>query len=236
MMNDERGVVRSAETNHHCLVKGKRRPTTATECYLGGPSYLPATQDLPVCAFTGLPMTLFVHLHFPARHPYADRSLELFASTTFQKDALDFPEYAGRKVSNKALKKNQAMFQVRLFDANAGALREDYCPPLKQKFLDIVERTEIRGVPSKVGGKPNLAYPDHRPRTILGKPAVFLFQLQSRLRYARVAGGADQVVAGTRRKPVYGDQPFFELFSGSKLFVFGTPDFDPASVYLLCLR
>lgn len=223
------------------LVKGKGRSSSSLTSYFGGPSYLPPAQALPVCAQSDQPMTLFLHLHFPSGHPYEGRSLELFASTTFQKDALDFPEVATfgsgpKDISEPALRKNQAMYRACLFDADAGALRDDYQAPLKQRFIDLVDKNDVRGMKSKLGGEPVLRDDELVPRTILGRPAVFLFQLQGRLRYPRVAGGPDQVVGGTRRRPLYGEQTFFELFQGSKLYAFGTEEGDPSEVYLLCLR
>lgn len=206
--------------------------------FVGGRPALPPDVALPACDLCGARQTFFFQVAFPAGHSWAGRSVALFACTRCADDAhvippmLDGP-LAGADIPNGFLDAAQVNYRTVVFPTADGRVREEYTPAVA--FRTITLRSAPPDVPAnKVGGDPTWLLEDEAPASYAGRAGMtFLLQLLPDTHFDIEPGAPPQAVIGLNGQPTVTGKPYYELFVGNAVYLFGTARPADPRVYVL---
>lgn len=209
------------------LLSGSKQDQTDEDItFIGGLPCIPLGFNLPACSSCGSEQSFFLQVGFPELHPWAGRSLSVFACTSCQDEAHVIPEMLsgelhGAIVPDGFLERYQVNFQFLVFDTGMGMLRHDYVPRVVFRRRRLAP-TDAPTVQTKVGGTPSWMLEDESPGSYRGDPTVFLMQVGSDTtfeipleapRQAKIS--LDPSLPAIRRESNY------RLFLGNGLYFFG---------------
>jgi len=207
--------------------------------FVGGHPHLPSTLALPTCAKCGKPLTFFYQVAFPEAHPWATRSLAVFACTsTWHPDDLIpplLPQLRDVIVPEDFLNAYQTTFRLLVFPTRTALLREDYVPSIKFMAWRLDQARNVAVTKSKVGGEPTWRMRRENPASYTERPLTFLMQLAGHFAFERLQG-APTMARDPQFDRLLPPSPRYDLFVGNVLYLWGTNDDGPEAVCALVQR
>jgi hypothetical protein len=206
--------------------------------FVGGRPALPPDATLPHCGLCGAPQTFFFQVAFPAPHSWAGRSLAVFACTRCADDASLIPPMlegalAGADIPEAFLDVVPANHRFLVFETARGRVRADYVPLVAFRSVSL-RSSAPDAVANKVGGRPTWLLGDEAPATYARRVAMtFLLQLLPGTRFDVEPGAPAQMTVGLDGRPTPTGEPYYELFIGNAVYLFGTATGAPPRVYAL---
>jgi hypothetical protein len=207
--------------------------------YIGGLPRLPCSVELPICSLCGRELTFIFQIAFPDGKIWEGYSLAIFACTSCVNEDFLIPELLtplqGVNIPDNFLNRYQVNFRFIVFETESSALKQDYVEKVKfQRWL--LELTEDRLAPgNKIGGDADWILDDESPSTYKSEvPLIFLLQLEENFRFGMVDGAPPQMDidwSGSRGAQKPSNRPYYELFIGDALYLFGTDSATERLVY-----
>lgn len=181
-----------------------------------------------MCKLCGAPMTFYFQVAYPWDHVWAGSTLAVFACTSCADESHLIPEMLegslpGADIPEGFLENYQRNFRFLISPTEEGELRTDI--PARVVFqrwkLEPSEHSE--GMISKVGGDPDWLLDDEAPRSYAKTVVmVFLMQLEEGLTFEKLPDAPPQMILGLTGRLEPSPDPYYQLFLGNALYLFGT--------------
>ena len=220
--------------------KSTKLSEASCESYIGGHPRLPAEMPLPTCGLCGSIQTFFFQVAFPEDHLWRDQTISFFECTSCYDPEYDLapllnvellpPEFKGfswdnlpRDYPHALLDYIQINWKVLVFPTSKGIPREDYAVRVAFTTLKFKPALETRpSMKSRIGGEPGWAQGDVRPLNCDGLPMQFLMQWRSFYKFLIVPGAPPQNDLAFQIDPTsMAEKPYYNLFDGSFIYLFG---------------
>lgn len=210
--------------------------------FIGGHLRLPAESPMPVCGLCQSNQTFFFQVAFPSEHSWMGLSLAVFACTECADEDLLIPTFlhgqlAGADIPDGFLNVYQRNFRFLVFETATAIPRTDYVEKIKFQRWRMEPTPDTSAAGNKIGGEPNWVLNDEAPATYRSDtPMVFLLQTEEDFRFATVPGASPQMqidFSGPRGALEPSPDPFYELFIGNALYLFGTVGATERLVYAI---
>lgn len=209
------------------------------DSFIGGKPKLPIGMEIPRCTLCGGELTFFFQTAFPAGHPWAGRSMAVFACTDTWHGDFCIPERPKGAVRHNIditadfLSQYQRNFRILLFDTEQGVVLETYQERIRYQPMVIAaeDRTDrswdfvLGGKPVWIMGKPE------KPASIAGvERPVLLMQVRETLRFpicSDAPRAADPFAPSGRSL-----FSWYDLFIGNRIYFWGTMNGGRAWIYV----
>ncbi|MFS0724816.1 hypothetical protein [Paenibacillus sp. 1P07SE] len=197
--------------------------------FVGGCPRIPASAEPPACGLCGAPMTFFFQVAFPRDHVWSGLTVAVFACTACADESLLIPEMLpgqlhGADIPEGFLVAYQRNFRFLVFPTEEGRLRQDIPARLVFRPWTLEPAAGMRGtMASKAGGDPDWLLDDESPRSYAKSVVmVFLMQLEEGLTFEKLPAAPPQIILGLTGEPEPSPDPYYQLFLGNALYLFGT--------------
>jgi hypothetical protein len=216
----------------------ERHQTGNEDSFVGGKPKLPSGTDLPNCGLCGASQTFFFQTAFPADHAWAGLSLAVFQCTSCANQDYLIPEMLpgvlrGADIPSDLLAKYQKNFRFHVFATEHATVVACYREKVVFQPLRLEEDEKTRGIGS-IGGAPIWILEDESPATCNSViPMHFLLQIQDGVEFQIVSGAPRQIELGLTGAQIQSAMPFYQLFIGNAIYMFGTEDRRRPLVYAI---
>lgn len=206
--------------------------------FVGGRPRIPESENIPSCALCGAELTFFFQVAFPQDHPWAQRSMALFACTSCAHEEHFIPQMLDGSLNGVDIPENfltsyQKNFRILVFNTQDGMMRKDYEQKIAFKRWELIA-SQAQSRANKIGGQPNWVLEDETPGTYRQKiPMVFLMQIVEGFTFDILPEAPPQMTLGLSGQPEPADNPYYELFLSNNIYFFGTDDKTEPLVYIL---
>lgn len=121
-----------------------------------------------------------------------------------------------------------------MFDTSEGILNEDYEEKIAFKRISFVETSETDITKPTLGGEAIWLLEDETPANYEGEEMFFLLQLPESFKFDILPDAKGQIkYSFFEDRLVESEKPYYELFLGNIIYLFGTLDKNKASVYIV---
>jgi hypothetical protein len=224
---------------HPLQLEGAPSPQTPTDDrFIGGRPRLPPNGPIPSCGLCKAEQTFFFQVAFPEDHEWAGLSLATFACTSCaDENHLIPPMLKGRRrkaidIPEGFLESYQVNFRFRVFET-AKSVPQGYDERVAfHRWL--LQPAQAAGAGTKLGGTPDWLQDDEAPATYAGRtPMVFLMQIERGFEFPLVPGAPPQMELALDGTPEPAERPYYQLFIGNAIYLFGTQDRSQPLVYAI---
>ncbi len=213
--------------------------TTEHNTFLGGKPKLPPHVPIPQCWLCGKELTFFFQVAFPEGHSWAGKSMAVFYCTDTWHDQYCIPEippFPDRKqiaAGSDFLLQYERNFRILVFDTAAAVPVDGYQEKIIFCPLDFTPSDQTsRAWDFVIGGRPIwIMGKGEKPDSVAGikKPSLLL-QLRESFRFPILPEApkmADPFFP-TKASPF----PWYDLFTGNRVYFWGVKDQAREWVYL----
>lgn len=207
------------------------RPGEVSLSYVGGQPHLPASAEVPACAFCSARMCFFFQVALPVGHRWHGALVAMFQCVSCCSEDTLIPEMlsvplGGAEIPSGFLTRFQTNFRMVVSDIAAGRLRNDYEPLIQQK--------PINSLTWRIGAEPLWLAEDETPGSYesFGQPA-FLFQVPRGTTFPKLPGAPPQKTLDLAGNVVDDDRSDYELFLGNAIYFLGFGDPSAERIYVV---
>lgn len=214
-------------------------PQTGDESsFIGGLPALPTDFQIPRCKLCGSEQTFFFQLEFPAGHVWSGVSLAVFSCTSCADENSLISEMLtcqmpGADIPLGFLDSYQTTFRFLVFRRDSAQLVKSYKKKIAFKRIRL-DPMDLHSEVGQVGGTPAWILENEFPKSYDSQiPMEFLLQLRSGLKFPTLSSAAPQIELDISGRPKPSPEPFYQLFLGNELYLFGTVGLSTRLVYAI---
>jgi hypothetical protein len=216
---------------------GSTKQSNEQLSFIGGYPSLPQGVNVPECSLCGNQQSFIFQIAFPEEHKWSGLSLAVFSCTSCADEEHLIPEMLqgslqGIDIPNGFLESYQKNFRFIIFDTKTSHLNESYKQKVSYKTLELelCDKPDLNC--NKVGGEPTWLLEDESPMSYgEGNDMHFLLQLVPDAQFELVDGAAPQMELNLMGEAEPSLEPYYQLFNGNAIYLFGSSDRGLPSVY-----
>lgn len=220
------------------MILEARAQTHQAISFIGGTPKLPPGGGIPRCALCGAKQTFFFQVAFPTAHEWSGLTLVVFSCTSCADEDHLIPEMLecdllGADIPGDFLVRYQNNFRFEVFRTDEGQVVPEYDERIGYRRIRLDEERKGPSI-GHVGGRPEWLMQDESPGTYDSSfDMCFLMQIDAGMEYAIIGSAPPQMDIRLSGEPGPSELPFYRLFLGNALYLFGTVDADRHLVYAL---
>jgi hypothetical protein len=206
--------------------------------FIGGLPALPIDFQIPRCKLCSSEQTFFFQLEFPAGHVWSGVSLAVFSCTSCADENSLIPamlacQLSGADIPLGFLDSYQTNFRFLVFRRDSAQLVERYKERIAFKRIQL-EAGDSHSEVGQVGGTPTWILGNEFPNSYNSQtPMEFLLQLKSGLKFPILSSAKPQIELDISGRPQPSPEPFYQLFLGNELYLFGSVGLSTPLVYAI---
>jgi hypothetical protein len=213
---------------------GKPEQSPEDNSFVGGKPKLPPGTQIPVCGLCESEQSFMFQVSLPDGL-WAGLSLATFACTSCAQESRLIPAIVkGAVIPEGFLEDYQVNFRFLVFETSSGVLHTNFRERVRFKRIHVEATRNPDLHENKIGGNPTWLLDDEAPTSYGGKTSMFfLLQLLQGFQFEIIQNAPPQIELSLDGSPQASPLPYYQLFLGNALFLFGTEDVKRPLVYAI---
>jgi hypothetical protein len=213
---------------YHFKLDTHARQTGREDSFIGGMPKLPSCESIPRCTLCGREQVFFFQLAFPERTTWSGLTLAVFSCMDCSDENYLIPRMLtgpllGVDIPEGFLDSYQTNFRFLIFRTASAHPHVLYQERVSFRPISLVWSDSLDREDNKVGGVPNWLLEDESPGSYAGKaPMGFLLQILEGFQFEMKSGALPQMELALDGTPRRSSLPYYLLFNGNRIFLFGT--------------